>query len=270
MKSFYRNDYKLFLILIPLINGFNYWITYTHFSFNAYFLLTFTIDTLQGYGAWLAIRWVIFKMEVWQPLIKITFKRLFLQLFLTSMVGLLVIITLTEAINAMARDTPAPANFYQLDIFIYLIWIQVINGIYIAFYYYKHWKLTENTVSESASFENYKFEIRTGKKNLKIPLAQILGFFAENKYTYLIDHLFKTYLVDYTLNELEAQLPASMFFRINRKFILNRESITAYKRIENNKISVSTKLVAPQPTEYIISRLKAPAFKKWFSQDAII
>jgi len=38
-----------FLIAIPLINAINYYLTYYHFHFNLFLLLTFTIDTVQEY-----------------------------------------------------------------------------------------------------------------------------------------------------------------------------------------------------------------------------
>jgi hypothetical protein len=56
-------------------------------------------------------------------------KRILIQLFFTSIVGLLIIIVLTELANLIAKDTPVPASFYQYDIFIFLIWFFVLNGI---------------------------------------------------------------------------------------------------------------------------------------------
>ena len=52
-------DVPLFLVLIPCINALNYYLTYSHIAFNWHTVLTFTIDTLQGYAAWLAIRAII-------------------------------------------------------------------------------------------------------------------------------------------------------------------------------------------------------------------
>lgn len=40
-------DIPLFLLLIPFIAVFNYWLTYSNIKFNWFLLITFTIDTVQ-------------------------------------------------------------------------------------------------------------------------------------------------------------------------------------------------------------------------------
>lgn len=47
----YYPDVKFFLILIPFISAFNYYLTYSNIRFNRHLLATFTIDTVQGYLA---------------------------------------------------------------------------------------------------------------------------------------------------------------------------------------------------------------------------
>ena len=71
------------------------------------------------------------------------------------------------------------------------------------------------------------------------------------------------------LDNLEQKLPVKNFFRINRKFILHRNSITSFKKIENNKLLISTIGNGSIPNELILSRLKAAAFKKWFEKDIV-
>ena len=51
--NIYR-DIIFFIIAIPIINAFNYYLTYTKISFNSHTLLTFLIDTVEGYAAWWA------------------------------------------------------------------------------------------------------------------------------------------------------------------------------------------------------------------------
>ena len=63
----YHPDVWLFLILIPLISAFNYYLTYTHIQLNWFLLLTFSIDTAQGYVAWWGVRSFIFFLDKKQP-----------------------------------------------------------------------------------------------------------------------------------------------------------------------------------------------------------
>ncbi|MFZ6011810.1 MAG: hypothetical protein ACOYXT_15820 [Bacteroidota bacterium] len=43
----YRPDVTLFLIFIPFISAFNYYLTYSNIKVSWFLLLTFTIDTFQ-------------------------------------------------------------------------------------------------------------------------------------------------------------------------------------------------------------------------------
>ena len=67
MTIWQKKDIKLFLVLIPIINLVNYFITYDNVILNTYFFLTLLVDTLQGYLAWLIIRYIIIRMEKKSP-----------------------------------------------------------------------------------------------------------------------------------------------------------------------------------------------------------
>ena len=130
-------DILFFLILIPFINALNYYLTYTHIPFNTHTLITFLIDTADGYIAWWGFRIVILQMDRRMPYSDNPVKRIVIQLIVTSVVGLAIIIVLTLFINWIASDKPVPLNFYEYDLFIFLIWFLVLNGIYIGLYYYQ-------------------------------------------------------------------------------------------------------------------------------------
>lgn len=265
MTIWQKKDIKLFIVLIPIINFVNYFITYDYVKLNTYFFLTLLVDTLQGYLTWLIIRYVIIRMEKKSPLLHFTFRRLFLQLFYTCLSGLIFIILATELLNAIAKEEPVPLNFYQLDIWLYAIWILVVNGIYIGMYYYLIWKNSEKI----NQLKTDGISVKIGAKNTKIIMNDIYGFYVEDGLSFVIDRNFKTYIINSSLDNLEKILPPSLFFRVNRKFILHRHSITSFKRIENNKLVIALNESSFFPDEIYISRLKAPAFKKWFEEDTL-
>ncbi len=269
MNVWKQKDIKLFLIVIPVINLINYFITYNNVSFNFYFFITFLIDTAQGYFAWLIIRYIIIKMEMKSPLIHFSFERILKQLILTSVIGLAIIILLTEILNAAARDTPVPLSFYFLDIWIYFIWILVINGVYIGMYYFLIWRNSEQKLIGSQNLKAEGINVKIGNKNSKIALNSIAGFYVEDNVSFVIDQNSKSYIIESSLENLEYKLPPEIFFRINRKYILNRSSIVSFKRIENNKLLILTIDNNVIPAELTLSRLKSPAFKKWFEKDML-
>ena len=71
-------------------------------------------------------------------------------------------------------------------------------------------------------------------------------------------------LIDKRLDEIEADINNTDFFRVNRQFILNYSHIEKVHAWFSGKLKVQ---VNPMPyEEIVISRLKAAKFKKWLGE----
>lgn len=57
------NDIKFFLPAIAFISAFNYYLTYNDIRFNWFLVLTYIIDTVQGWLAWWAVRTIIIFLD---------------------------------------------------------------------------------------------------------------------------------------------------------------------------------------------------------------
>ena len=79
LKGPYHPDVTLFLILIPFISAFNYYLTYSNIQLNGFLVLTFCIDTVQGYIAWWGVRYFILYLDKKTPYEKGFVKRIILQ-----------------------------------------------------------------------------------------------------------------------------------------------------------------------------------------------
>jgi len=258
------HDVTFFLVLIPFINALNYYLTYSNISFNSHAALTFTIDTLQGYAAWWVIRSVIIQLDKKLPYSPKPLTRILIQIGLTSLGGLALIIITTEIINWIVKDKPVPASFYQLDIFIFLIWFFVINGIYIGWHYYLEINELEKLRKEDKKLRQDGFTVKQGKQSLKVPFTGIAGIYVEDDYAVLITTDAKKYLLDQSLDKVEKLLPEEFFFRMNRQYILHRNIISGFERAEHNKINVMLSASGQLPQNVLVSRIKAAAFKAWF------
>src|SRR5215212_5571067 len=106
------NDVRFFLIAIAFISAFNYYLTWSNIRFNWFLVFTYTVDTIQGWLAWWAVRTIIIYLDNKLPYGQLPLKRIFIQLVLTTTVGLLIIILLTELVSWIVRGGPALANFY--------------------------------------------------------------------------------------------------------------------------------------------------------------
>lgn len=82
-------------------------------------------------------------------------------------------------------------------------------------------------------------------------------------------HFIKTisgldYAIDNNLDELEEQLDPEEYFRVNRQFIVRYSSIDKVYAWFDNKIKLLVKPAAYE--DIVISRLRAPEFKKWLDK----
>ncbi len=269
MSFWKKTDVKLFLVLIPVFKLINFFITFSEVVYNATLVLAFSIDIMQGYICWLVLRYIILRMEKKQIGFQFSTIHFVKQVLFTSIVGFIVVIIVPDGSWMITgkRYAASDGGFFIHDLVIFLIWILMSNFIYVLLRYYEIWKKSEAKLESERTLKTEGITVKIGDKNIKVPIKEVLGFFVEDGYTYMVNSDFKTFVVDSSLDNVEQHLPTRFFFRVNRKFILHRNAITSFKRIEDNKLLIITMAEKPLPAELPMSRLKAPAFKKWFEQD---
>ncbi len=263
-KNPYHPDVWIFLILIPFISAFNYYLTYSNIKLNWFLFLTFSIDTVQGYLAWWAVRIYIFFLDKKQPFERAPLLRIIIQLIGTFIIGLSIIILLTELVSWIAKGKPAPLNFYTIDVFIIGIWFFVITGIYAGLKFYNEWQNSEALRKEENRIRSGGVMVRQGKQDLMLNFQELAGFYVEGEYVVASNLIGKKYYMTQSLDKIEQKLPSTFFFRFNRQFIIHRQLVSGFRRGENGKILVLLNRSDNFPEEIPVSRQKAPAFKDWF------
>src|SRR5215213_3378391 len=107
--------------------------------------------------------------------------------------------------------------------------------------------------------------VKRGMEFQAIRTEDIVYFFAEHKLVFLVDKDNRKYMAEANnLAELELELDNNMFYRANRKYIVNANFIRRFKPLERSKISVE--LTLPLDEEIIVSQENSSAFKKWISE----
>lgn len=248
------------LLLLPFISALNYYLTYTNIRFGSFFFLTFTLDTLEGYCAWFAARWVVIQFDQRLPWEQYFRKRLLIQVPLVSVVILGILTLLTELVNAIARDTPLPAEFYTEDIFIFLIWALFFNLFYLALYFFRRYQQMKSEPMPPKP-EATGLLIKTGRTQKWIAFASISFFYVSNELVYATTSEGKIPVPGYTLDKIEKVVDSHVFFRANRQCIVTRPVVELVRKEENGKLAVQVRAEMENPV--MISRLRAPAFKKW-------
>lgn len=72
------------------------------------------------------------------------------------------------------------------------------------------------------------------------------------------------FTVQYTIDQMEAMLNPSKFFRANRQYIVNHSRIQVIEHYFNRRLTI--RVLPASPEKIIVSRLKAREFLKWVEQ----
>jgi hypothetical protein len=260
----YHPDIALFLVLIPFISAFNYYLTYTNIRLNGFLLLRFAIDTAQGYLAWWAVRIIIIYLNKKYPYEKSAVKRIILQQVIILIAGVFIIGSTTELLSWIVKGKAAPLSFYTVDLVIISIWFFAINGIYVGLHYYHLWEGTEALRQQENRSKAGGLMVKHGKHDLMLPFDELEGLYVDDEYVVACHTQGKKYYLDQSLDKVEKILPSALFFRLNRQFVLHRQVISGFRRGENGKIVVLSHNTPCFPSEITVSRTKAPSFKSWF------
>ncbi len=98
----------------------------------------------------------------------------------------------------------------------------------------------------------------------KIVTDDIAYIYSENKLTTAVCFDGKEHIIEHSLDKLEEELDPAKFYRANRQYILNIDSVNKIESYFGGKLIV--KLIAPFKLTITISRLKATNFKYWIDQ----
>lgn len=106
---------------------------------------------------------------------------------------------------------------------------------------------------------------KRGQAFIPLRITEISHFYYSSKLTFAVDFGGNKFIVDKSLNELEALIDSRLFFRINRTIIININSIKEFKSIEFGKISIIVRFPELISQDIIVSQPTAPFFKEWIS-----
>jgi DNA-binding LytR/AlgR family response regulator len=110
-----------------------------------------------------------------------------------------------------------------------------------------------------------RFLIQTGDKIRKIEVSEVAYFFVLDKGVYLRTFQGNSFCVEYTLDRLETMLNPSLFFRINRKYLVNMGSIANMVAWSRGRIKLELKPKADDELDTIVSIDRSADFRKWLN-----
>lgn len=123
------------------------------------------------------------------------------------------------------------------------------------------------SLANPSSAARYKEKFIINVRNQWMPVnTKDIACFSKEVLNYLYLFNGEKYMIDYvTLEEVEELLDPRQFYRANRQFIINIDSIQTVKPVENSKLIIRLK-EPNHKLEIDMSRLKSPEFKKWMDR----
>jgi two-component system response regulator LytT len=106
-----------------------------------------------------------------------------------------------------------------------------------------------------------RFSVKIGQQLKVISIDEIECFYSENKGTYIHTIENRDYLIDSTLEVVEAEINPKEFYRVSRKFIVPLKAVKEIQVYSNSRL----KIVLPtyKHDEVIVSRERVSDFKDW-------
>lgn len=108
----------------------------------------------------------------------------------------------------------------------------------------------------------FLFPYKDGYKTITVSDIDLI--YSEDKNTHLILQNGGLQMANQTLEELEEQLDPEQFFRANRQYIININSIESLHNHFNGKLKVVIRNQAQH--EILVSKEKTPLFKQWLDR----
>ncbi|SFP70867.1 LytR/AlgR family response regulator transcription factor [Hymenobacter arizonensis] len=106
-----------------------------------------------------------------------------------------------------------------------------------------------------------RFLVRQGEQLLPLPAAEAAWFQSRNGVTTLVAADGRRFVVDYTLEQLEALLDPALFLRLNRQVIAQISAVRRLQPYFSGKMAVDLHPAASE--EVLVSREKTGAVKAW-------
>lgn len=252
------HDQWLIIIGVPVINLLNYYLTYYNIPLNQHFILTYSIDTIQGYTAWYACRGVIRVLDRFYFWERSVIVRMIIQVPLICLTLLAVILILTWLVNISQLSRSVPEVIYTFDLYIFLIWGFFINVLYLSLYLYG--KLI---APHEKYADDHQIWIKNGKDLQQVNLDHASVFFIEHENVYGVWTNARQFIPGFTLDKIEKRVDQQSFFRINRQFLVHRKMIKDIRRSDNGKVILDLLAGAGLPASITVSRLRANSLRNW-------
>ena len=109
-----------------------------------------------------------------------------------------------------------------------------------------------------------RFVIKVGAHLKAVAIAEVLYFYSQEKATFMKTKDARSYVLDYTLEQVQALVDPHYFFRIGRKYLVHIDAIEDIVAYTNSRLLLQ--LTHLSQRDAIVSREKVSEFKLWLDR----
>jgi DNA-binding LytR/AlgR family response regulator len=106
--------------------------------------------------------------------------------------------------------------------------------------------------------------VRRGADVVPVPVERIAYVRADRKLAVLVEKDGRESLLERSLNELQAELDPSRFFRANRQYLVHLDAVRSFRAWFKGRLCLD--LVPPASEDVVVSAENAAAFRSWFDR----
>ena len=121
-----------------------------------------------------------------------------------------------------------------------------------------HNEIGWSNFNESTFINSYL--VASGTHLKKVLIQDILYFFSENNATFIFTKESRQFLIHKSLEKIEGEIDCKQFFRINRKYIVNKDFIDSVKNTSRIELS----MMNFESDFYEVSKSKSKLFVEWY------
>ncbi|MBN8676354.1 MAG: response regulator transcription factor [Chitinophagales bacterium] len=123
---------------------------------------------------------------------------------------------------------------------------------------------SNNSKAVTAGPFKERFLVKQGQRLLSIPVGQIAYFFSQERFIFFKTFDNQKFLLEYRIEQLENLLSPTMFFRVNRSFIISLPTVKEIHAYFGNRLKLY--LSPATDKEVIVSRKRVNDFKEWLDK----
>lgn len=158
------------------------------------------------------------------------------------------------------------ATLYSRHMFpLIVLLILLMNILYCGYYY--AWRLMENLRTNAIidkTVYHDRFMLPEGTGITKVPVSELAYFYRKDEDVLARTHDKSIYLVSRSLDDIEPELDPKLFCRVNRAFIISRQSFRSCRKRPDGGLHM---YLEPDVKELVnVSRSKAKEVLCWLSE----